>query len=121
LTFLRSQKVASGLVTLFRSEVAGGLVLTGAALAALVWANSPWRHTYVRLWDHPVHLGGHGFTGFSTMQEWVNGGLMAVFFLVVGLEIARERRDGDLADMRTASFRWWGPPGGWPGPDWSTP
>lgn len=103
------------MVTLFRSEVAGGLVLTGAALAALVWANSPWRHTYVRLWDHPVHLGGHGFAGFSTMQEWVNGGLMAIFFLVVGLEIARERRDGDLADMRTAIVPLVGAAGGMAG------
>ena len=43
-----------------------------------------------------------GLTGYTTVQEWVNGGLMSVFFLVVGLEIAHERRDGDLADIRTA-------------------
>jgi NhaA family Na+:H+ antiporter len=86
----------------FRSDVAGGVVLTGAAVVALAWANSPWRHSYQSVWGQVVRLGGHQLTGFTTVQEWVNGGLMSVFFLVVGLEIARERRDGDLADVRTA-------------------
>ncbi len=45
---------------------------------------------------------GRAFQDFTTVRDWVNGGLMAVFFLVVGLEIGRERRHGELADTRTA-------------------
>ena len=99
---MRSPRAPTAVAAFFRSDVAGGVVLTVAALVALVWANSPWRHTYPQLWEHTVRLDGHQLTGFTTVREWVNGGLMAVFFLVVGLEIARERRDGELADVRTA-------------------
>jgi Na+/H+ antiporter NhaA len=115
LTFVRSQRVSTAVVSFFRSDAAGGVVLTVAAVLALVWANSPWRHTYPQLWDHAVRLGGPQLTGFTTVREWVNGGLMAVFFLVVGLEIARERRDGELADVRTAIVPLVGAAGGMAG------
>jgi NhaA family Na+:H+ antiporter len=115
LTFVRSQRVSTAVVSFFRSDAAGGVVLTVAAVLALVWANSPWRHTYPQLWDHAVRLDGHQLTGFTTVREWVNGGLMAVFFLVVGLEIARERRDGELADVRTAIVPLVGAAGGMAG------
>ena len=85
-----------------RSDVAGSWVLVLAVAVALVWANGPWSSTYASTWLHPTHLGGRAFQDFATVRDWVNGGLMAVFFLVVGLEIGRERRHGDLADVRTA-------------------
>jgi NhaA family Na+:H+ antiporter len=84
------------------SDLAAAWVLVAAVAIALVWANGSWAHTYDATWLHPSHVGGQAFDGFSTVREWVNGGLMAVFFLVVGLEIGRERRHGDLADARTA-------------------
>jgi NhaA family Na+:H+ antiporter len=99
---LRSQRVIAGLLRFFQSDIAGGVVLTAAAAVALAWANSPWKASYFRIWDHSAHLSGRAFSDFSTVQSWVNGGLMALFFLVVGLEIARERRVGELADTRTA-------------------
>ncbi|MGH9096255.1 MAG: Na+/H+ antiporter NhaA, partial [Acidimicrobiales bacterium] len=102
MTSVPSRRVSAAVASFLRSNVAGGVVLTVAAVIALVWANSPWQHTYPQLWDHAVRLDGHQLTGFTTVREWVNGGLMTVFFLVVGLEIARERRDGELADVRTA-------------------
>jgi NhaA family Na+:H+ antiporter len=87
----------------FRSDVAGAWVLVLAAGIALVWANGPWwSSTYDNVWLHPVHVGGRAFPDIATVRDWVNGGLMAVFFFVVGLEIGRERRYGDLADTRTA-------------------
>jgi NhaA family Na+:H+ antiporter len=98
----RSQRVTAALLRFFQSDVAGGVVLTAAAVVALAWANSPWKASYFRIWDQPAHLSGRAFADFTTVQSWVNGGLMALFFLVVGLEIARERREGDLADTRTA-------------------
>jgi NhaA family Na+:H+ antiporter len=69
---------------------------------ALLWANSPWGSTYATVWGHPLHLGGSTFSDFRTVQSWVNGGLMAVFFFVVGLEIGREYRTGELGHLRTA-------------------
>ena len=85
-----------------RSDVAGSWVLVLAVVVALVWANGPWASTYESVWLHPVHVGGRAFQDFTTVRDWVNSGLMAVFFLVVGLEIGRERRQGDLSDTRTA-------------------
>ena len=84
------------------SDLAAAWVLVAAVAVALVWANGSWAHTYDATWLHPSHVGGRAFDGFTTVRDWVNGGLMAVFFLVVGLEIGRERRHGDLADARTA-------------------
>ena len=93
---------SSTLRRLLGSEVAGGVMLTLAGVAALVWANSPVQATYNQVWEHSARLGSGDFSGLTTVQGWVNGGIMTIFFLVVGLEIARERRAGDLADRRTA-------------------
>ena len=87
---------------LLHSDVAAAWVLVVAVAVALAWANGSWAHTYTATWLHPSRAGGHAFEGFATVRDWVNGGLMAVFFLVVGLEIGRERRHGDLGDARTA-------------------
>lgn len=98
-----------------RSEVAAGAALTAAAAAALVWANSPWGSSYRSLWLHPLAIGGRSYGGLVTVQDWVNGALMSVFFLVVGLEVSRERRQGDLADGRTALLPVVGAAGGMAG------
>lgn len=87
---------------ILHSDTAAAWILVAAVAVALVWANGSWAHTYTATWLHPIHIGGPTFDGFATIRDWVNGGLMAVFFLVVGLEIGRERRDGALADVRTA-------------------
>ncbi len=87
---------------IFKSDIAGSWVLVVAVGTALVWANSPWGSSYGAVWGHAVQIGGSAFAELSTVQSWVNGGLMAVFFLVVGLEIGRERRTGELGDPRTA-------------------
>ena len=92
----------SRLNRLLRSDIAAAWILVAAVGVALIWANGSWSHTYSAVWLHPTHVGGQAFDGFTSVRDWVNGGLMAVFFLVVGLEIGRERRHGDLADLRTA-------------------
>ena len=88
---------------LLHSDVAAAWALIVAVAIALVWANGPWSASYESTWLHPTSGGGRAFQDFATLRDWVNGGLMAVFFLVVGLEIGRERRHGDLADARTAA------------------
>jgi NhaA family Na+:H+ antiporter len=86
----------------FRSDIAGAWVLVLSVGLALLWANGPWASTYSTVWDHPVHIGGSTFADFTTVKAWVNGGMMAVFFFVVGLEIGREHRTGELGHLRTA-------------------
>jgi Na+:H+ antiporter, NhaA family len=87
---------------LFRSDIAGSWVLVAAVGAALLWANGPWGSSYDTVWEHSARLGGSAFGDLPTVRSWVNGGLMAVFFLVVGLEIGREHRTGELGNPRTA-------------------
>lgn len=71
------------------SEASGGLVLMGAAALALVIANSPLAEFYFEAL--------HAYIGPLSLQHWINDGLMAVFFLLVGLEIKREMIDGQLS------------------------
>ena len=80
------------------TETGGAVVLVGAALAALVWANSPWPHSYESLWNThlTLSLGDHALT--ASLRQWVNEGLMALFFLVVGLEAKRELDLGELRE-----------------------
>ena len=79
-------------------EALSGLVLFVGAVAALVWANVS-IESYRDVWQH------HFDVGYDlTVQEWVNDGLMTVFFFVVGLEIKREIVRGELRDPRTVSL-----------------
>jgi NhaA family Na+:H+ antiporter len=87
-----------------RTESAGGLVLIASTLAALIAANSPWAAAYRHLWETPLsfRLGGRALD--YSLHHWINDGLMAVFFFVVGLEIKREVLVGELASMRRAAL-----------------
>jgi len=86
------------------TEAAGGCVLLLAAVVALVWANSPWSDSYRTVWGTDLSLGLGRFVLAEDLKHWVNDGLMAIFFLVVGLEIKRELVHGDLRDPRTAAM-----------------
>ena len=89
--------------TLVRTDTGAGIVLLAAGVAALAWANSPWQDGYVHLWHTKLSLGLGDWSLSEDLQHWINDGLMAVFFFVVGLEIKRELVDGDLRDARTAA------------------
>jgi NhaA family Na+:H+ antiporter len=85
-------------------EAASGILLLAATVIALVWANSPWEHTYHTVWETDVSLGiGRNVLTWSR-HIWVNDGLMSVFFFVVGLEIKRELILGELSTFRQATF-----------------
>lgn len=86
------------------AEASGGIVLILAALTALVWANSPWAGAYTSLWETKITIGPAAFQLSETLLHWVNDGLMAIFFFVVGLEIKREVLVGELASPRQAAL-----------------
>ena len=72
------------------AEALGGLILLVSSVAALALANSPWRDAYHRLWAVPLSIGVGGQSLSLTLHQWINDGLMTLFFLLVGLEIKRE-------------------------------
>lgn len=82
----------------------GGVLLIVSALAALIWANSPWGDAYEALWSSELTLGAVQINFTDTLRHWVNDGLMAIFFFVVGLEIKREILVGELASPRRAAL-----------------
>ncbi|MBW3615770.1 MAG: Na+/H+ antiporter NhaA [Actinobacteria bacterium] len=98
------RRFASSLAEFLRTEASGGVLLVLATLAALVWANSPWSGSYQDLWHYELTLGVGRFSVTEDLGHWVNDGLMAVFFFVVGLEIKRELVVGELRDPKAASL-----------------
>ena len=82
------------------TETGSASVLLAGTALALVWANSPWSHSYESLWATKlaVRIGSDGIT--LDLRHWVNEGLMTMFFLVVGLEAKRELDLGELRERR---------------------
>jgi len=84
---------------------AGGIVLLACAVVALLWANSPLGEYYFRLWSTPVEVRfGNLIDIDKPLLLWINDGLMAVFFFLVGMEIKRELLVGELRSPRKAAL-----------------
>ncbi|WFP76468.1 Na+/H+ antiporter NhaA [Mesorhizobium sp. WSM4906] len=86
---MRDERPKSILREFLDGEAAGGIILMAAAALALIVANSPLAETYFAVL--------HAYLGPLSVSHWINDGLMAVFFLLVGLEIKREMLDGQLS------------------------
>jgi NhaA family Na+:H+ antiporter len=84
-----------------RKETVGGALLLAAAVAALVWANSPWSAAYFTLGE--VQVGPQALHLRLTLVTWASDGLLAIFFFVAGLELKREFVAGDLRDPARAA------------------
>lgn len=80
----------------FESEKAGGIVLVIMTIISLALANSAWQSNYINFWHYDI--GGH------SLAHWINDGLMAIFFLLIGLELEREIYQGELSDIKNASL-----------------
>lgn len=82
------------------TEAGSAGLLLAASLAALIWANSPWGDEYRSLWstEISVRIGGEALS--MDLRHWINDGLMALFFFVVGLEVRRDLSVGELTDRR---------------------
>jgi len=88
----------------FHTESSRGILLIVFTVLALVWANSPWREIYQRVWTLSLTFSLSDVSLSKPILLWINDGLMALFFFVVGLEIKREILVGELAALRQALF-----------------
>ncbi|WP_193611076.1 Na+/H+ antiporter NhaA [Nocardioides lijunqiniae] len=96
-SFLEHSRTAE----ILRAETTGGLLLIAGAVAAIVWANTPWSDSYESLRD--LRVGPSSLHLDLTLGAWAADGLLAIFFFVVGLELKREFVAGDLRDPRRAA------------------
>ena len=85
------------------SETSGSILLFGATVVALIWANSPWSESYFALWKIPLNVGRRALFSMD-LHHWIDDGLMVLFFLVVGLEIKREIVKGELSSFKQAAL-----------------
>ena len=98
------QRILSPFQRFAATESSGGIVLILCTVVALVLANSPWAEAYHHVWETEVGLSVGGFRLAYSLHHWINDGLMAVFFFLVGLEIKREFMIGELASPRRAAL-----------------
>lgn len=95
-------KLMTPLEHFIKGETNSGMLLVACALIALVIANSPLYHAYEALMETQWVIGTEGFSLKLSLHHWINDGLMALFFFLVGLEIKREVLVGELSDFRKA-------------------
>jgi NhaA family Na+:H+ antiporter len=98
-----ARRIFQPLQTFLAEEASSGILLLGATVAALLWVNSPWGDTYERFWSVEAGIRWGDWRLFDDLRQWVNDGLMTLFFLVVGLEIKREFTTGELRNPRVAA------------------
>ena len=98
-----AERMARPFVQFMELEISSAILLLIGAIVALAWANSPWGESYAHFWHTPFGLQlGEIFTLELSLAHWVNDGLMAVFFFVVGMEIKREMVEGELSTRTRA-------------------
>lgn len=85
-------------------EFTGGVILFFSVLIAILWVNSPWGSSYHLFWETPiaVSIDGHGLS--QPLHVWINDGLMALFFFVIGLELKLEFMAGELSTAKKAAL-----------------
>ncbi len=98
------QRILSPFQNFFKTQASGGIVLFIAAIIAIIWANTPFAQSYFDLWHTHFKVGVENFMIDKPLEMWINDGLMAIFFFVVGLEIKRELIIGELSNIKQATL-----------------
>lgn len=91
-------------VEFLESEQASGMILIPCTIASILMANSYFGNDYVEFWHTKIGIELGALSLRFTLEHWINDGLMAIFFLLIGLEIERELKAGELSDLRSASL-----------------
>jgi len=97
-------KITAPVNKFIHQEHTSGIVLFISVLIAIIWVNSPLQGLYHHLWDIKLSLGFGGYVLDHSLHLWINDGLMAVFFFVIGLELKREFMAGELSSLKKASL-----------------
>lgn len=106
----------SSIAKFFQQESAGGILIVSAAFLAILLANSPFYSLYKMLIDTPVSIKIGALEIAKPLLLWVNDGLMAIFFFLVGIELKREILEGELSNIRKIVLPGLGAVGGMVGP-----
>tara|TARA_R100001377_G_scaffold84920_1_gene69619 strand:+ start:679 stop:1869 length:1191 start_codon:yes stop_codon:yes gene_type:complete len=106
------QTAQTSINNFFRMESASGILLMFAAALAMILANSPLDVWYALIIDTPVQVSLGELVVAKPLLLWINDGLMAIFFFLVGLELKREVMEGELSDMRKVVLPGFGAIGG---------
>jgi NhaA family Na+:H+ antiporter len=106
------EKLLSPIQKFVRIESLSGMLLFGATILALILANSPLAERFQSLWQFKLGVSTSGFELIKPLILWINDGLMAIFFFLIGLEIKRELLIGELNSVRKASFPFFAAIGG---------
>ena len=85
-------------------EGLSGILLFSATIIALIWANSPFGDSYESLWQYKIGINTQSFELTKPLILWINDGLMAIFFFLIGLELKRELLIGELDSPKKAAF-----------------
>nr|WP_319267606.1 Na+/H+ antiporter NhaA [uncultured Draconibacterium sp.] len=93
-------------------ETSSSIILFAATIAALVLANSPLSHDFLEFWKNYITFTVPGFELSKPIYKWINDGLMAIFFFLIGLEIKREILSGELSHVKKASLPFFAAVGG---------
>lgn len=99
-----SEKILSPFQKFVNIESFSGILLMLTTILALVWANSPLSDSYQALWQYKIGFKTQDFELYKPLILWVNDGLMAIFFFLIGLEIKREFLIGELNSVKKLAF-----------------
>ncbi|WP_276366576.1 Na+/H+ antiporter NhaA [Chryseolinea sp. H1M3-3] len=97
-------KILKPVERFMHNESTAGILLLFSALAAILLANSPWSAAYHHLWEYEIAIRVAHYEISNSLHHWINDGLMAMFFFVVGLELKREMIAGELSDLKKAAL-----------------
>ena len=96
------EKIIAPVNRFIHLEYTSGIVLLVSVIIAIIWANSAWHDLYHHIWEIDFSIGFDTHILRHPLHIWINDGLMAIFFFVIGLELKREFMDGELSTLRKA-------------------
>ncbi|TDO20251.1 Na+/H+ antiporter NhaA [Pedobacter duraquae] len=98
------EKIIAPVNRFIHLEYTSGIVLLISVIIAIVWANSAFHNSYHHLWEINFSVGFDTYNLSKPLHIWINDGLMAIFFFVIGLELKREFMDGELSTLKKAAL-----------------